>query len=120
MVGVTRIIFLDWFTLCILHTWLTVGILSCHLRQFLIDEVCLCLVTHLWIQINNGHYLCVTIFCGEFPCNLNDGTVNLDAKEVFGLSGDAHRCLERYRSVDVRHGGCSHESISIPGTAVIP
>ena len=120
MIGVFRIIFCYGFTLGILDTWFTVGELSRHLREFLIDKVCFLLVTHLWIQIEHGYDLCVAIVCGQFPCYLDNGTVNLDAKEVFGLPRNTDCGLERYRSVDVRHGSGTDVSVTTPRTAAIP
>ena len=120
MIGVTRIIVCHRLALGILYIWFTVGKFPCNLGKLLIDHIRFLLITHLWIQIENSHYLCVTVFCSKFPCYLNDGTVYLDTKEVLGLSCYADCCLERYRSVNVRHGSSAHESIPIPGATAIP
>ena len=120
MVGIFRVIFCYWLTLGIFYIWLTVGELPCHFGKLLINHICLFLVTHLWIQIENCYYLRIAIIGGEFPGNLNDGTVNLYAKEVFGSPCYADCCLECDSAVNVRHGSCTDISISVPRATAIP
>ena len=71
MISVTRIIVCHRLALGILYIWFTVGKFPCNLGKFLIDHIRFLLVTHLWIQIENSHYLCVTVFSSKFPCYLN-------------------------------------------------
>ena len=120
MIGVIGGVFGYRLTLCILHIWLTIWKFPCYLGELLIDKFCLFLVTHLWIKIENCHDLGITILSSEFPRNLYDGTVNLDAQEVLWLSRYADSRLEGDCSIDVRHGGSAHKGIAIPGASVIP
>ena len=58
--------------------------------------------------------LCITVFCSERPCYLYDGSMYLDAKEVFRLSGYRDSSLEGDDTIDVWHTCCSGEGIAIP------
>ena len=62
----------------------------------------------------------VRIDRGQFPLDLDDGTVNLDAEKIFRLAGNRDRSLECDDAVDVRHCRLAHIRIAVPRSAVLP
>ena len=56
----------------------------------------------------------------QVPGDLQDSPVNLDAKEVFGLSGDFQCRLECDDAVDIRNRAFSDIGVAVPGTVVLP
>ena len=56
----------------------------------------------------------------QVPRYLQDSPVYLDAKEVFGLSGDFQCRLECDDAVDIRDCAFSDMGVAVPGTVVLP
>jgi hypothetical protein len=56
----------------------------------------------------------IGILCGQFPGDLQDSPVYLDAKEVFGLSGDFQCRLECDDAVDIRDCAFSDIGVAVP------
>ena len=72
------------------------------------------------VECQHVGHIRVGVLRGQFPADLYNGTVNLDAEEVFRLACYADGCLESYLAVYIRHGRLADERVSIPRTAVLP
>ena len=62
----------------------------------------------------------VRIFRGEFPLDLDDGTVYFYAEKIFRLAGNGDRSPECYDTVDIRHGRLAYIRVAVPCSAVLP
>ena len=64
--------------------------------------------------------VCVRIFRGEFPLDLDDGTVYFYAEKIFRLAGNGDRSPECDDTVDIRHGRHAYIRVAVPCSAVLP
>ena len=120
MVCVIRIISLYRFCLCVFHRRITVGIFTGNLCNLGIYFSCFFRIALLRIEVKDGYNLCIAVISSKCPCYLYDGTVYLDAKEIFRATSYRDCCPEGDNSIDVWHGSCTDESVTFPGTTAIP
>ena len=120
MKGIIGVIVIGRCALSIFGGYLARWIFLCDFRDALVYFVRLFLLGLAWVKRYHIHYRGVGVFRCQLPTDLQDGSVYLDAQEIFRLSSNLQCCLEGDDAVDVGHGGFSNVSIAAPCSFPLP
>ena len=118
--GVIGIVVIGRCALGIFGGYLARRIFLCYFRYALVHFVRLLLLGLAWVKRYHIHYRGVGVFRCQLPTDLQDGSVYLDAQEIFWFSGNLQCCLEGDDAVDVGHSGFSDVSIAAPCSFPLP
>ena len=102
----------------VFHTDLTGGMLLGQLAHPLVDDGRILVITLRRVEFHDLCHTGITPAAGEFPVNLHNSTMDLDAKEILGLSGYRDGGLESDQALDAAHRTFPDEGIARPRAAV--
>ena len=120
MIGIASIVRFRRFASKVFRAYLAGGVFTGDFRQAAVHFVLFLSLAFLWIKLDNIHHLRIAVFGGQLPTDFHNGTVYLDAEEVFRLPGNLQGGTECNHPVDVRSDSFTQVGIARPPTFAFP
>ena len=120
MIGIRCTVILCRGTLCIFRSNLTGRIFLSYFGDTFVHFISFFLITLIRVERHYFYHRCTGVFRSEFPADLKDGTMYLDAQKVLRFAYYAQSGFESDHAIDVWHGCFAHISIAFPCSGALP